>query len=81
MNKDFNIKFVKTLPVAPLMEYLKATPKSVIAMQLGVKEGTVSGWLKPGRMIGVYTADRYAIKLGTHPMIIWGDAWFARQLD
>ena len=81
MDYKSNIKFVKTLPTAPLMEYLKGKPKSVIAMQLGVKESTVSGWLKPGKTIGVYTADRYAIKLGSHPMIIWGDAWFARQLD
>ena len=81
MDYKSSIKLVKTLPVAPLMEYLKGTPKNVIAMQLGVKEGTVSGWLKPGRMIGVYTADRYAIKLGSHPMIIWGDAWFGLQPD
>lgn len=57
------------------------TPDQVIAEALGVGRKTVLNWRK-GRYATVdpYAADRYAIRIGTHPGLVWGEEWWTAAL-
>lgn len=45
-----------------------------IAEILGVADRTISRWTN-GQRISETVADRVAIKLGTHPCLIWPEWW------
>ena len=49
-----------------------------IARWLEVPERTVSRWQEQGGM-PLWTADRIAIRIGSHPALIWGDAFYGEQ--
>ena len=36
----------------------------------------MSKWLRLGVCLTVYEADRYAIRAGSHPALIWGQRWY-----
>jgi hypothetical protein len=43
------------------------------ALQLGVAKRTLNRHQQVG--LDPWTADRYAITAGLHPLAVWGDAW------
>ena len=45
------------------------------ARLVGCHRVTVQKWRRRG--IPPYTADRAACRLGLHPCLVWGDAWWA----
>ena len=49
----------------------------VIAAALGCNRAQVNKW-RNGKnvLISVYRADRYAIRIGLHPSLIWGPIWW-----
>ena len=64
------------LSAAPLLAmFPEDMPNTVIAERLGVARMTVSAW-RQGRRIQWRHADKHAIKLGLHPLSVWGDEWF-----
>lgn len=64
------------LPSAPLLAVFNSDATSeLIAERLGVARATVTAW-KQGRRIKWRDADNHAIRLGLHPVSIWGDEWF-----
>ena len=61
------------LPVRPLLEWVIRTESTAM-----VHPRALWRWLSnPDALMDVYWADRYAIQLGTHPMNIWGMAFYA----
>jgi hypothetical protein len=55
------------LPIAPLIEY--AEQHGILSLPRGI-DGTV----------GLFEADEYAVKhLGTHPALIYGQAWWEAE--
>tara|TARA_R110000868_G_scaffold322921_1_gene583841 strand:- start:176 stop:490 length:315 start_codon:yes stop_codon:yes gene_type:complete len=73
--------FTVFLSAAPLMARWKNNPDPrLIAEALGCSVPTVYQYLNNSRRIHFTAADRYAIKLGLHPFIIWGDEWIAPSL-
>jgi hypothetical protein len=65
---------IRTLNPAPLLEFVKHSNEVQIAERLNISRNGLWGYRK-GRRIHYLLADRYAIRLGVHPMIIWGDEW------
>jgi hypothetical protein len=51
---------------------------SNLAERMGVSIAIVRKLMQPGYLIRESTADKYAIKLGYHPMAIWDD-WFSEE--
>lgn len=74
-------EFTVFLSPAPLMKRWKANPDpKVIAEELGCSIPTVYQYLNNSRKIHFTAADRYAIRLGLHPFIIWGQEWISPSL-
>ena len=46
-----------------------------IAHQLGINESTIGIWRTKPALLDTHAADRYAIRIGQHPAMIWDD-WF-----
>ena len=64
------------LSSAPLLAmFPKDAPCELIADRLGVARMTVSAW-RQGRRIQWKQADKHAVRLGLHPLSVWGDEWF-----
>jgi hypothetical protein len=51
---------------------------SNLAERMNVSVAIIKRLLEPGYLIRESTADKYAIKLGYHPMVIWDD-WFSEE--
>jgi hypothetical protein len=49
---------------------------TILADMIGTSRGTVSKWLRTGVCFTIYEADRYAIKVGLHPALVWGERWY-----
>ena len=74
-------EFTVFLSPAPLMKRWKHNPDPrIIAEQLGCSIPTVYQYLNNTRKIHFTAADRYAIRLGLHPFIIWGQEWISPSL-
>lgn len=76
----------RRLPYPPLKAWLTQNfPGNLdwarIAALTGVCDGkAVKRWESAG--VSVFTADAVAIRLGVHPIAIWGDAWLeVRELS
>lgn len=69
-------------PWEPLGELLGGSLRTQ-AERLGVDDRQVSRWRRGGLTDAM--ADRCAIRLGLHPLLVWGPAWDAdgdqEQLD
>jgi hypothetical protein len=52
----------------------------VLASMIGVTRYTVAAWLRRGVCFTPYEADRYAIRGGTHPALVWGERWYHDEL-
>ena len=74
-------EFVTFLPPEPLMRRFRNEPDvKKIAEELGCSPATVYKYLNNKRKIHFRDADRYAIRLGLHPFLIWGDEWIEPSL-
>ena len=62
------------LPLEPLLNLYPHLPRSILAQQAGLDPGNFHRTCATGR-IRWDAADRAAIRLGTHPVLIWGDQW------
>jgi len=73
-------KNLKYFPVEPLLAlFPDGMGDRVIAEQFGVSRTIVNRWRhNPSCAIDEYTADRYAIMLGMHPIEIWQD-WISLE--
>lgn len=53
-----------------------------LGVKLGVGRKKVAHWKKTeDHWISSYYADKIAIRLGTHPAVIWGRDWWATAAD
>lgn len=74
-------EFSVFLSPQPLMARWKHNPDpQLIAETLGCSVPTVYKYLKNERNIHFTAADRYAIRLGLHPVLIWGEEWISPSL-
>ena len=55
-----------------LEEFLDSPPVQIVARRLALPRSTIYRWRREGG-IPYYTADRIALRLGTHPVLIWPD--------
>lgn len=62
----------RQFPARNLVMFLQEPNATLLAEKLGCKRGTVSKWLRNGVCFTVWEADRWAIKAGTHPAVVWG---------
>lgn len=70
-----NLRSVKPrLPAGPLIEQSGQSLRSV-AQHLGIDPANLC------RPLSINQADRYACRLGLHPMSIWGDDWLTDTDD
>lgn len=70
------------LPMAPLIDIVDPEHRHprTIADLLGVHRSQIRRWMATG--IDADYADRLAIRLGRHPVTIWGDAfWSGTVID
>jgi hypothetical protein len=44
-----------------------------LAEVFGVVRSTVCSWRNDGRNLSPYDADKYAIRIGLHPCLVWDD--------
>ena len=66
-----------TLPINPLLEHLASGGHRTLhdaSVAAGVDWSGFHRAVRRGR-ICMWNADRIAIRLGTHPVLIWGDEW------
>lgn len=86
-------ELIRWLPTQPLIQWLRrgiivtddwglqtysSTKKwTEMGLPLGMPGGTLAQLAKPGRLISANHADMYAVKLGVHPMTIWGYDFYA----
>jgi len=47
-----------------------------IAQRLGVDRQQVYRWRNGKCQLDTWTADRLAIRIGSHPCLIWGQQWW-----
>jgi len=87
----------QTLPMEPLEEYafhLSSCEERfsggkaegtfndrVFSNMIGVAYRTVKRWRAGGGQITWNAADKAAIRLGSHPLSVWGDEWKALDPD
>lgn len=65
-----------------LLDFMDAeADDTTVGAALGVTRSVIVAW-KRGRnvMIPWWKADRYAIHIGTHPGIVWGEEWWTAAL-
>ena len=61
-----------------LAEWTTGTSAKLIAEVLGVERATICRWRNDKVNFDIWSADKYAIKLGKHPAQIWTN-WYDRQ--
>lgn len=63
-------------PAANLLDHLgPGTTQLAAAEVLGIDPNSVNRWRLDGIKLSTWQADRYAIRIGQHPAMIWPD-WF-----
>lgn len=73
-------RFKKYLSAEPILKrFDSTTTQADIAERLGVHEATIGAW-KRGGTLNWQLADSIAIRLGTHPAMLWGDDWTTMYL-
>ena len=72
-NREFPGTYLSSAPLLAMFD--SDATCELIAERLGVARMTVSAW-RQGRRIEWRKADVHAIRLGLHPMSVWGDEWF-----
>lgn len=62
----------------PLLNMTRDLPVREAAAMLGINVGTLQKWRTGESQLGLHyaTADRIAIRLGTHPAVLWGREWW-----
>jgi hypothetical protein len=69
----------RKFPARPLIDLFDAdAPAAVIADMLGCNRKLITAFRRNSN-INWLDADRYACRLGLHPMVIWGVAWIEEQ--
>lgn len=64
------------LPSEPLLSMYEGVPDEEVANRLGISRATLLRWKTRG--ISLTAGDRVAVRLGVHPLFIWGgDYWKA----
>lgn len=63
------------LPIEPLMAASGYTVASEFGKQLGLTRGAVEA-IKTRGGVPIMRADSMAVRLGLHPLNVWGDAFF-----
>jgi hypothetical protein len=88
-------ELIKWLPAEPLIRWLRrgiivsddwglstysSTKKwTEMGLPLGMPGSTLAKLATPGRLISANHADMYAVRLGVHPMTIWGYDFYALE--
>ena len=63
-------------PAANLLDHFgPGTTQLAAAEVLGIDPNSVNRWRLDGIKLSTWQADRYAIRIGQHPSMIWPD-WF-----
>lgn len=66
-----------TLSIKPLVKFCDGMSDELMAEIFCLKPESIRQWRsKENRRIDKFKADEYANRLGVHPSIIWGNAWF-----
>lgn len=65
----------RRLPVGPLLALFPDRNATYIAARIGMEAGTWRA-IKQRGTIPFWRADRIAVKLGHHPVEIWGYDWY-----
>lgn len=72
--------FTYWLPAAPLLRMFGPDADyTTVCQALDVSRSCYTRWRRPGARISFVDADKYACKLGVHPMYIWGLTWIEEQ--
>lgn len=66
----------RQFPARNLIMFMREPNSSLLAEKLGTSRKIVTGWLRRGACFTVWEADHYAIKAGTHPVIVWGQKFY-----
>lgn len=67
----------RRFPARDLVLWLGESNASVVGEIIGVNRSSITQWLRMGTCFTVWEADQYAVRVGTHPCVVWGEAWFA----
>jgi hypothetical protein len=69
---------IRALPVGPLLDLIAHLDAPEAAAKLGVSDDSIRQWRSRGTTkLFVDRADQYAVRLGLHPALIWGDDWWS----
>lgn len=71
----------RPFPARDLVIRTGFTSCTEIAGLLGVSRQSVSHWLRNGACFTVWDADKYACKIGLHPVMVWGEKWLGEGDD
>ncbi len=63
----------RRVPFGPVLDQAGHASARVIAKKLEVSSKTIQRWKKTG--IPIWEAERAAIRLGTHPALLWPDVF------
>lgn len=61
------------LPLEPLWAYLRPENSAELSVMLGVNDTAVRRWMCDG--VPLSRCDEVAVRIGLHPILIWGEAW------
>jgi hypothetical protein len=65
-------------PAVELLRFFDREMSSAdIGDALGIDSTQVRRWRSRGITLSAFDADRYAMSIGLHPWMVWGDLWFA----
>lgn len=82
---DRRVSVKPGFPTAPLVEALRRSRRpgetmKQFAQRLGVSTSSVEAVLRR-RIIGDVAADRWAVLLGLHPVLLWPEQWPVAEGD
>lgn len=70
------LKFLRYLPAEPLLAmFAEEMSNQQIAEQIGTTRNRIGKLRRPNAKITWIEADKFAIRMGSHPAYIWGDLW------
>ena len=73
---------LRLLPTTPLIQFVGPDQHdTTIAEQLHTSRGRVRRMRRTDTRISWLEADRFAIRLGVHPITIWGHLWTDEATD
>lgn len=70
---------MKKLPMRPLAQYLRTDAPKELGRALGVRHDTIRRWIDEG--IPFARCDVLAVRIGLHPLLVWGDDWLKLELE